>query len=456
MRRTGRRVRWPPRSGSPAAVSRIWRAFGLQPHRTETWKLSADPLFVDKVRDVVGLYLNPPERAVVLCVDEKSQIQALDRTQPILPMRPGLPERAPTTTSATAPEPVRRAGPRHRPGHRRAAHPPPRDRVQAVPQTLDRRSLPSSTSTWCSTTPPPTRPRDPALADRASPLLVALHSDQLVLAEPRRALVRRADHQEAQARRAPLRPRSSTPTSAPGSRPGTTNPKPYVWTKTADQILDSISRYCTGLPTHDTSGVCRDAPLNWALVANRAPRVPTLKSLMEASLITRTRTAADAGARSQVRRGAPCRRRRRPGSAKIGTRAGYLRHAEAAAARLAGATSRARASALPGGGRDLRVALKYALDSGDGELALSLSCSCGRWWAKSGRVAEGRSRGVRRCARGESAIGVASPSDERAGEPVGSHRRRGRPASPAISEVEPAALDRDGRRLRAVDRLDRV
>ena len=62
------------------AVSRIWRAFGLQPHRVEHWKLSKDPLFVEKVRDVVGLYLDPPERAMVLCVDEKSQIQALDRT----------------------------------------------------------------------------------------------------------------------------------------------------------------------------------------------------------------------------------------------------------------------------------------------------------------------------------------------------------------------------------------
>jgi transposase len=75
------------------AVLRIWHAYGLQPHRRETWKLSKDPLFVDKVHDVVGLYLNPPERAVVLCVDEKSQIQALDRTAPILPMRPGTPER---------------------------------------------------------------------------------------------------------------------------------------------------------------------------------------------------------------------------------------------------------------------------------------------------------------------------------------------------------------------------
>ncbi|WP_459976169.1 IS630 family transposase, partial [Nocardioides pyridinolyticus] len=77
-----------------SAVSRIWRAFGLQPHRQESWKLSKDPLFVDKVKDVVGLYLDPPERAVVLCVDEKSQIQALDRTAPILPMLPGTPQRA--------------------------------------------------------------------------------------------------------------------------------------------------------------------------------------------------------------------------------------------------------------------------------------------------------------------------------------------------------------------------
>jgi transposase len=78
---------------SQSAISRVWRAFSLQPHRVETFKLSADPFFVEKVRDVVGLYLNPPERALVLCVDEKSQIQALDRTRPILPLRPGVPER---------------------------------------------------------------------------------------------------------------------------------------------------------------------------------------------------------------------------------------------------------------------------------------------------------------------------------------------------------------------------
>src|SRR3981081_527165 len=79
---------------SRPTVHRIWKAFGLQPHRTETFKLSTDPQLIEKVRDIVGLYLNPPERALVLCADEKSQIQALDdRTQPILPMRPGQPER---------------------------------------------------------------------------------------------------------------------------------------------------------------------------------------------------------------------------------------------------------------------------------------------------------------------------------------------------------------------------
>ena len=78
---------------SHTTVRRIWTAFSVQPHRSETFKLSRDPLFVDKVRDIVGLYLSPPDRVLVLCVDEKSQIQALDRTQPVLPMLPGMPER---------------------------------------------------------------------------------------------------------------------------------------------------------------------------------------------------------------------------------------------------------------------------------------------------------------------------------------------------------------------------
>src|SRR3954454_749166 len=78
---------------SRSTVGRIWRAFQLKPHLVDTFKLSSDPLFVDKVRDVVGLYLDPPERALVLCVDEKSQIQALNRTAPVLPMMPGMPQR---------------------------------------------------------------------------------------------------------------------------------------------------------------------------------------------------------------------------------------------------------------------------------------------------------------------------------------------------------------------------
>ena len=84
------------RSGlSQTAVTRIWRAFGLQPHRAENFKLSKDPQFVEKVRDIVGLYMNPPEHAIVLCVDEKSQVQALNRTQPILPLGPAEPTRSP-------------------------------------------------------------------------------------------------------------------------------------------------------------------------------------------------------------------------------------------------------------------------------------------------------------------------------------------------------------------------
>ena len=78
---------------SRMTISRIWHAFGLQPHRTETFKLSPDPLLIEKVRDIAGLYMNPPDHALVFCVDEKSQIQALDRTQPMLPLRPGQVER---------------------------------------------------------------------------------------------------------------------------------------------------------------------------------------------------------------------------------------------------------------------------------------------------------------------------------------------------------------------------
>jgi hypothetical protein len=88
---------------SQSAIRRIWAAFGLKPHLAEHFKLSPDPQFIDKVRDIVGLYLNPPEAAVVLCVDEKSQIQALDRTAPVLALMPGFPSDEPMTTAAMAP-----------------------------------------------------------------------------------------------------------------------------------------------------------------------------------------------------------------------------------------------------------------------------------------------------------------------------------------------------------------
>src|SRR5437764_13240393 len=78
---------------SREAIRRVWRAFELKPHRCETCKVSSDPFFVEKVRDIVGLYLNPPDRAIILCIDEKSQVQALDRTQPLLPLAPGQAER---------------------------------------------------------------------------------------------------------------------------------------------------------------------------------------------------------------------------------------------------------------------------------------------------------------------------------------------------------------------------
>ena len=189
------------------AVLRIWKAFGLQPHRQETWKLSKDPQFIDKVRDVVGLYLDPPERAVVLCVDEKSQIQALDRTAPILPMLPGTPQRAThdykragtsslyAALDLTTGKVIGALHSRHRAIEFKKF-------LQTIDREVPRRARRAP------------RPRqlldaqdagDPQLAGRAPTLRLALHADLELVAEPRRALVRRTDDQEAPPRRAPLR-----------------------------------------------------------------------------------------------------------------------------------------------------------------------------------------------------------------------------------------------------------
>ena len=160
-RRIGRRGRWPPRSGStsPRCIG-SGRRSGCSRTARRRWKLSKDPQFIDKVRDVVGLYLNPPERAVVLCVDEKSQIQALDRTAPILPMLPGVPERATHdykrsgTSSLYAALDITTGKVI---GACTAAIARSSSRSSCRPSTA--RSPPSSTCTSCSTTAPRTRRR---------------------------------------------------------------------------------------------------------------------------------------------------------------------------------------------------------------------------------------------------------------------------------------------------------
>ena len=127
------------RSGlSQSTIGRIWRAFELQPHRVEGFKLSKDPLFIEKVRDIVGLYLNPPDRALVLCVDEKAQIQALDRSQPLLPMRPG-PGRASHARlhALRHGQPVRGARCQSRHCYRRVPSASPGNRVRSFLETID-------------------------------------------------------------------------------------------------------------------------------------------------------------------------------------------------------------------------------------------------------------------------------------------------------------------------------
>src|SRR4051794_27171041 len=176
---------------SRSTISRIWRAFGLQPHRSETFKLSKDPLFIDKVRDIVGLYLNPPDRALVLCVDEKSQIQALDRTQPLLPMRPGQIERRSHdykrhgTTSLFAALDVKTGaviGECHR-----------RHRSSEFRKFLDTIITESGSAGYPSNPGQLRHSQDycyPRLAGQAPPLPRALHAHQRFLDQSRRALVR--------------------------------------------------------------------------------------------------------------------------------------------------------------------------------------------------------------------------------------------------------------------------
>jgi transposase len=229
-----------------SAVHRIWRAFGLQPHRAETFKLSRHPQFVAKVRDVVGLYLDPPERAVVLCVDEKSQIQALDRTQPILPMQPGLPERATHdykrhgTSSLYAALDVSSGqviGSLHS-RHRAIEFKKFLQRIDAeVPAGLEVHVILDNSSThktpaiqkWLTT--------HPRFILHFTPTSSSwLNLVERWFAELTNKKLRRGAHRSVGQLNADIRAWIQT---------WNHNPKPFVWTKTADQILESISRYCT-------------------------------------------------------------------------------------------------------------------------------------------------------------------------------------------------------------------
>ena len=229
-----------------SAVHRIWRAFGLQPHRAETFKLSRDPQFVAKVRDVVGLYLIPPERAVVLCVDEKSQIQALDRTQPILPMQPGLPERATHdykrhgTSSLYAALDVSSGqviGSLHS-RHRAIEFKKFLQRIHAeVPAQFDVHVILDNSSTHKTPAIQKWLTAHPRFVLHFTPTSSSwLNLVERWFAELTNKKLRRGAHRSVGQLNADIRTWIQS---------WNDNPKPFVWTKTADQILESIARYCT-------------------------------------------------------------------------------------------------------------------------------------------------------------------------------------------------------------------
>ena len=229
-----------------SAVSRIWRAFGLQPHRQDSWKLSKDPLFVDKVKDVVGLYLNPPERAVVLCVDEKSQIQALDRTAPILPMMPGTPARASHdykragTSSLYAAldiasgQVIGTLHARHRAIEFKKFLAAIDDEV---PADLDVHLVLDNVSTHKTPAIKRWLAAHPRFDLHFTPTSASwLNLVERWFGELTTKKLRRGTHRSVRELNADIRGWIDT---------WNDNPRPYVWTKTADQILDSIARYCT-------------------------------------------------------------------------------------------------------------------------------------------------------------------------------------------------------------------
>jgi transposase len=229
-----------------SAVHRIWKAFGLQPHRQEAWKLSKDPQFVAKVRDVVGLYLNPPERAVVLCVDEKSQIQALDRTAPILPMLPGTPQRATHDYKRSGTSSLYAAldittgkviGSLHA-RHRAIEFKKFLQTIDhAVPDDLAVHVVLDNSSTHKTPAIQKWLIAHPRFVVHFTPTSSSwLNLVERWFAELTTKKLRRAAHRSVRQLNTDIRAWIET---------WNENPRPYVWTKTADQILESITTYCT-------------------------------------------------------------------------------------------------------------------------------------------------------------------------------------------------------------------
>ena len=230
---------------SQTAVTRIWRAFGLQPHRQETFKLSSDPLFVEKVRDIVGLYLDPPLKAMVLCVDEKSQIQALDRTQPILPLAPGIPERRThdymrhgTTTLFAALDIATGEviGELHR-RHRSSEFLQFLRTIEAnVPSELDVHLVMDNYGTHKTPSIKAWFARHPRFHVHFTPTSASwLNQVERWFATLTEKYIRRGTHRSTRQLEHAIRQYLDIHNA---------NPKPFVWAKSAEDILASIERFC--------------------------------------------------------------------------------------------------------------------------------------------------------------------------------------------------------------------
>jgi transposase len=230
---------------SQSMVSRVWRAFGLAPHKQDSWKLSKDPLFVAKVRDVVGLYLNPPERALVLCVDEKTQIQALNRTAPVFPMLPGTPARASHdyvrygTSSLYAALDLSTGkviGALHS-RHRATEFLAFLKTIDAsVPADLDVHLVLDNASTHKTPAIKRWLLGHPRFVLHFTPTSSSwLNLVERWFAELTTKKLRRGTHTSVRQLNDDIRAWIDT---------WNDNPRPYVWTKTADQILASIGNYC--------------------------------------------------------------------------------------------------------------------------------------------------------------------------------------------------------------------